>query len=248
VSVSLSAWKIRSVVLDIEGTTTPIEFVYQVLFPFARKHAPDYLAREWEAEGCRAAVAMLRGEHANDVTRGASPPAWADGSGGEVASVLAYVGWLMDRDRKSPGLKALQGLVWKDGYGRGDLRGQVFDDVPPALVRWTDKGLGVYIYSSGSVLAQQLLFGTTESGDLREFVRGYFDTAVGPKVSPESYRIITSRIEVPPPQVMFVSDVVSELDAAREAGLFAVLCVRPGGTDPPVSPHPKIRTFDDIVD
>ena len=237
-SVDLTARDIRSVLLDIEGTTTPVEFVYDVLFPFARAHAADYLERERDGESCRVAVALLRGERSADMASGETPP----------ESTAAYAAWLMDRDRKSRGLKALQGLIWQEGYRRDELRGQVFPDVPPALERWNNRGLGVYIYSSGSVLAQQLLFSTTDVGDLTKFCRGYFDTAVGPKASPESYRLITSSIGVAPAQVLFVSDVVAELDAAREAGLRTALCVRSSGSSLPASSHPLIRAFDDIVD
>jgi enolase-phosphatase E1 len=238
VTVNLTAANIRAVLLDIEGTTTPVEFVYDVLFPFARAHIAEYLERERNAESCRASVALLRDERGADLAGGETPP----------ESIAAYAAWLMDRDRKSRGLKALQGLIWQEGYRRGELRGQVFPDVRPALERWNGRGLVVYIYSSGSVLAQQLLFSTTDVGDLTKLCRGYFDTAVGPKASPDSYRLITSRIGVAPAQVLFVSDVVAELDAAREAALKTALCVRSSGSSLPVSQHPVIRAFDDIVD
>ena len=162
--------------------------------------------------------------------------------------ILAYVVSLMDRDKKSPGLKALQGLIWQDGYKSGELRGQVYPDVPHAFERWRARGLDVYIYSSGSVLAQQLLFGSTEAGDLTESLKGYFDTAVGPKTSPDSYRVIAEQIHVAPVDVLFISDVVAELDAARTSGMCTALCVR--GTDGPSGSesHPVIRSFDEIVD
>jgi enolase-phosphatase E1 len=155
----------------------------------------------------------------------------------------------MDRDKKSPGLKALQGLVWQDGYKSGELRGQVYSDVLPAFERWRRRGLGIYIYSSGSVLAQQLLFGSTNAGDLTPFLSGYFDTAIGPKVSAESYGVIAQGIHIPPPQILFVSDVGQELDAARTGGLRTALCVRGNGEVPPGSAlYPVIRTFDEILD
>ena len=229
-TISLTALEIRALLLDIEGTTTPVEFVYQVLFPYARAHAAEYLARNQDSADCRAAVALMRSEQTEDVT-------------------LEYVFSLMDRDKKSPGLKALQGLVWQDGYKSGELIGQVYPDVLPAFERWRARGLGIYIYSSGSVLAQQLLFGSTEAGDLTPFLGGYFDTAVGPKVSPDSYGVIAARMHVPPPNILFVSDVGQELDAARTAGMRTALCVRGGGEMPPGSAlHPVIRTFDEIVD
>ncbi len=163
------------------------------------------------------------------------------------AYILAYVYSLMDRDKKSPGLKTLQGLVWQDGFKSGELRGQVYPDVAPALERWRARGLDIYIYSSGSVLAQQLLFGSTNAGDLTRFLKGYFDTGVGSKTSPESYRIIAERIHVAPPETLFISDVVQELDAARTSGMHTALRIR--GTDVPSESdsHPVIRSFEAIV-
>ena len=215
-SVSLSATGTRAVVLDIEGTTTPIAFVYDVLFPFARVHAREYLEREWTSEPCRAAVALLRDEHAADVAQNRAAAPWADDSlATQIASVAAYVEWLMGRDRKSPGLKALQGHIWQSGYRSAELRGQVFADVPPALARWRAQKRGVWIYSSGSVLAQQLLFQTTDAGDLTRFLTGYFDTGIGPKTSPDSYRRIATTLAEPAERLLFISDVTGELDAAR---------------------------------
>jgi enolase-phosphatase E1 len=259
VTVSLTALDIRVLLLDIEGTTTPVEFVYQVLFPYARAHAAEYLARNQDSAACREAVALLRQEHEGVVrltasagaTGGKKPDtAYAtDAAQVSSAQVLEYVFSLMDRDTKSPGLKALQGLIWQDGYKSGELRGQVYPDVGPAFGRWRARGLDLYIYSSGSVLAQQLLFASTEAGDLTRFLKGHFDTAVGPKISPDSYRVIAERIQIPPPKILFVSDVLSELDAARTIGMRTAFCVRGGGDAPPkADPHPVIRSFDEIVD
>ena len=249
-SVSLSATGTRAVVLDIEGTTTPIAFVYDVLFPFARAHAKEYLEREWTSGPCRAAVALLREEHAADVSHNQGPPAWVDDPlTAQVAAVAAYVGWLMDRDRKSSGLKALQGEIWRGGYRSGELRGQVFPDVPPALARWRAQQLAVCIYSSGSVLAQQLLFQTTGAGDLTRFLTGYFDTGIGPKKSPDSYGRIAEALEAPAERLLFISDITGELDAARASGLQTLLCVRPSNPTPACEhSHPVIRSFDEIVE
>jgi enolase-phosphatase E1 len=262
VTVSLSALQTRALLLDIEGTTTPVEFVYHVLFPYARAHAAEYLARHHGSADCREAVALLRKESgvAQDAkgsgvaqdAKGSGVAQDAKGSGVaqdfSPAKILEYAFSLMDRDKKSPGLKALQGLIWQDGYKSGELRGQVYPDVPPAFERWRARGLDIYIYSSGSVLAQQLLFGSTNAGDLTKFLKGYFDTAVGPKTSPDSYRAISERLHIAPPETLFVSDVVQELDAARTSGMRTVLCVR--GTDAPSGSeaHPVIRSFNEIVD
>jgi enolase-phosphatase E1 len=249
VTVSLSALHTRAILLDVEGTTTPVELVYQVLFPYARTHVEAFFDREWSSPACREAVALLRQELAAGAVEADAPVAekknsiaWDSGP----ADALARVQWLMDRDRKSPGLKALQGLVWQDGFRTGELRGQVYADVPEALQRWRARAVDVYIYSSGSVLAQRLLFGSTEVGDLTTYLKGHFDTAVGPKTASDSYCLIAERIRVAPAEVLFVSDVGAELDAARTAGMRTALCVR-GSTGPDGGGHPVIHTFDDIA-
>jgi len=249
-SISLSVGGTRALVLDIEGTTTPVEFVYRVLFPFARAHVAEYLEQEWRSDACRAALGLLRAEHAGDTARGDAPPVWIDAPlAAPHASAAVYVAWLMDRDRKSSGLKALQGGIWRRGYQSGELRGQVFPDVPPALARWHEQRLTVSIYSSGSVLAQQLLFQTTAAGDLTRFLTGYFDLAVGPKASPDSYRCIVQTLGAPAGHVLFISDTAAEIEAARVAGLRTLLCVRPPASLPAGEcTHPVIRTFSDLVD
>jgi enolase-phosphatase E1 len=243
-TASLTALEIRALLLDIEGTTTPIEFVHQVLFPYARAHAAEYLARNQDSAGVLEAIALLRDERAAEVRPEREVRLKPD----TTYAALEYVYSLMDRDKKSPGLKALQGLIWQDGYKSGELRGQVYPDVVAAFERWRARGIDIYIYSSGSVLAQRLLFGSTEAGDLTTFLNDYFDTAVGPKVSPDSYGVIAARIHVPPPEILFVSDVGQELDAARTSGMRTALCVRGGGDGPPGSAsHQVIRSFDEIV-
>jgi enolase-phosphatase E1 len=163
---------IGGILLDIEGTTTPIAFVYDVLFPFARRHVAGYLQR--------ADVSDLKHEYEADLRRGAQPPPWSE-------EPVTYVHWLMDQDRKSTALKSIQGKIWMAGYERGELHGEVFPDVPPALELWYRNEIDVRIFSSGSILAQRLLFSTTSSGDLTKFLRGYFDTTTGPKNDAASY-------------------------------------------------------------
>src|SRR5438876_6045398 len=157
---------IKGILLDIEGTTTPISFVVDVLFPFARKHAADYSRR--------ADLSDLKREYDEDVRENRNPPAW-------FPEPVAYIHWLMDQDRKSTALKNIQGRIWLNGYENGELRGEVFPDVPPALERWRRNQIDVRIFSSGSVLAQRLLFSTTSAGDLTSYLNGYFDTTTGPK-------------------------------------------------------------------
>jgi enolase-phosphatase E1 len=232
---------IRGVVLDIEGTTTPIAFVHDVLFSYARTHVKDYLANH--ADDVRKDIELLREEHAADVRNGNEPPPLTT----EVDSIVTYVNWLIDLDRKSPGLKSLQGKIWHEGYADGTLRSQVFHDVAPAFARWRVAGLSISIFSSGSVLAQQLLFAHTEAGDLTSFISNYFDTSVGRKGEAESYRRIAETIGLPPGELLFISDVVSELAAAREAGMKTVLSIRPGNQPQEfAAQYTTIVSFDEL--
>src|ERR1700752_1094188 len=162
-TISLSAQNIRGLLLDIEGTTTPVAFVYDVLFPFARAQVKDYLLRHLASDEVRLDVERLREEHAKDVVDGLSPPAIMASS--DVESIVGYLYWLMDRDHKSTGLKSLQGKIWQDGYDKGELKSQVFPDVPDALKDWKSRKIDVRIFSSGSALAQELFFANTEVGD-----------------------------------------------------------------------------------
>lgn len=208
---------IEVVLLDIEGTTTPISFVYDTLFPYARKRLRPFLSLTKDDKEVARVLALLAEE------RDADPAA------GSSADIAAYVEQLMDRDAKSPGLKALQGLIWNVGYGSGALYGVVFDDVPAALKRWKAAGIRTAIYSSGSVLAQKLIFGVTKKfGDLTAEISAFFDTAVGLKREAASYAAIASQLRIEPRRILFVSDVVAELNAAAEAGCQVVLMVRPG--------------------
>jgi enolase-phosphatase E1 len=224
VTVRLGARGVGCVLLDIEGTTTPISFVHEVLFGFAREHLDEYLRAERDSPEVREAARRLTAEHAEDISRGESPPPRETGG----AWLNQYVRWLMDRDRKSPGLKLLQGLIWERGYRAGLLRGQVFPDVPEAIRRWRDAGIGVAIYSSGSELAQRRLFESIDGCDLTPFISAFFDTAVGAKIASDSYRAIARALDRDPGSILFVSDVVTELTAARGAGLQVLLSIRPG--------------------
>lgn len=235
------------ILLDIEGTTTPIDFVYQVLFPFARTHVKNFLLQHWMTAGVQEDLAGLRKERAADAEQGLTPPVIGAGSEeAQIESAVAYVQWLMDQDRKSTPLKSLQGRIWEEGYRSGELLSQVFDDVPPAMERWHKQGRRVCIYSSGSVLAQKLLFGFTVAGDLRPLINGYFDTAVGAKQEAESYRRIAAALQQPPEEILFVSDVVAELDAAQTAGLQVVLSLRPGNRPQPSNSYNAVHTFDEF--
>ncbi len=237
---------VNAILLDIEGTTTPIDFVYQALFPYARRRLGDYLTQHLSAADVQADLAGLRAERETDVGKGLDPPMWEDGEG-MLESAVAYLQWLMDRDRKSTPLKSLQGKIWEEGYRAGELKSIMFDDVPRALERWRGQNKRVCIYSSGSVLAQKLLFAHTSSGDLTGLIDGYFDTTIGAKNAAASYQRIAETLMVNPPEILFISDSAAELEAATSAGLQALHSVRPGNpSQNPLSVGKWVTTFDEV--
>jgi enolase-phosphatase E1 len=218
-----------------------------VLFPYARARVREYLERHATNPGVIEDLATLRAEHAVDSASEPGLPPWNPAS--ERQSAETYVHWLMDRDRKSTGLKSLQGRIWDEGYHSGALRGKadVYPDVRPAFVRWRRDGIFIAIFSSGSVQAQRDLFANTNAGDLSPFLYDYFDTKTGPKRESRSYWLIATALHQAPRDVLFVSDVAAELDAAREAGMRTALCVR--GRELDVTPinHPRIHSFDELA-
>ena len=240
---------IAAVLLDIEGTTTPIDFVYKTLFNYARTHVKDFLAAHLSSPELRADIAGLLEENAQDSRRGLGAPK-LEGPIQRLSpdDIVAYVHWLMDRDRKTTPLKSLQGKIWEAGYNSGDLTSEVFDDVPRAFTRWREQGRRIYIYSSGSVLAQKLLFASTQFGDLTSFISGYFDTQIGAKRDAESYGRIAATLNLQPSEMLFVSDVTDELDAATAAGLATLLCVRAGNhPQTGAENHTAVHSFDQIL-
>jgi enolase-phosphatase E1 len=228
---------VRGILLDIEGTTTPIAFVHDVLFSYARDHVREFLLTNADKEEVRADIALLHDEHADDVNQDRNPP----------PLVADYVEWLIALDRKSTGLKSLQGKIWRQGYQDGTLKSQVFADVAPAFERWHQRGMSINIFSSGSVLAQKLLFAHTEAGDLTRFIDDYFDTNVGKKGDAESYRRIAEKMKLSPTEILFISDVIDELNAANDAGMKTLLSIREGNAPQDnVKQHPQIHSFDQI--
>jgi enolase-phosphatase E1 len=231
--------EIDAVVLDVEGTTTPVDFVYGTLFPYAKQHLPQYLRDNSQSVEVRSLLELLVKERLTEPS-GEAPPYSDD------TDPTPYLLWLMDADRKSPALKSLQGKVWEAGYREGTLKGAVFSDVPAALLRWHSRGVSVCIYSSGSVLAQKLLFTNSAAGDLSECLVAHFDTEVGAKGECQSYATIASRLKILPERILFVSDIVSELRAASEAGYQCLLSDRPGNKQQPAHNFRAVASFDDV--
>ena len=246
-TLRLDEARIQAVLLDIEGTTTSIDFVYHTLFPYARRHVAEFVERHYGTEDLRLNLDQLHREWETDARQNSECPAWrAESRQAEIESVIAYVHWLMDHDRKSTPLKWLQGKIWESGYQSGELRGHVYPDVPAAFARWQKKGKTISIFSSGSVLAQRLLFAHTTAGDLTPFIRAYFDTTTGAKAEPESYKKIADSLAVTPSAILFLSDSLTELNAARSAGMKTALSTRP--EKPPTGPHSHrvIRSFAEV--
>ena len=242
---SLDGAGVDAILLDVEGTTTPIAFVYEVLLPYARARMRNFLERHRDDHGVRDDLALLFQEYQADRARGVAVPEWrGDTPEGSLESATAYALFLLDDDRKATGLKSLQGRIWQEGFAAGSLRGQVYPDVPAAFERWRRQGRQVAIFSSGSVLAQRLLFATTPAGDLTPYIGAHFDTTTGSKRESATYARIARELAVPPPRVLFVSDTPAELEAARGAGMAVAHCVREATAG--ASPYPVVRTFDAV--
>jgi enolase-phosphatase E1 len=219
--------QVRVILLDIEGTTTPAEFVYQTLFPFAGRKLESFLREHAREPEIQRLIEDLHAQHLVDAKSGIEVPGWTDETEeARVRSSIAYGQWLIAKDNKGTPLKSLQGKIWREGYASGELRGEVFPDVPEAFERWRRQKKIICIYSSGSVLAQQNLFRTTPYGDLTCHISLYFDTRVGAKTEAESYQRIADSFAQRPEQFLFISDAVKEIEAARLAGMQALLCVR----------------------
>jgi enolase-phosphatase E1 len=237
VTIRLEELGVGTMLLDIEGTTTPIAFVHDVLFPFARARIPAWFADETNRTVRDDIARRLEREHAADTD--APRP---------FTSAADYALWLADRDRKSPALKELQGLIWESGYQAGLLRGVVFDDVPEAVQCWRREGRKVAIYSSGSELAQRRLFESIPQGDLTPSFARFFDTRVGAKKDAASYRAIARALGTSTDRILFISDVAAELDAARDAGCHVALSVRPGNAPvPDAARFTPIGSFAEVV-
>ncbi len=240
--------QIRVILLDIEGTATPIKFVYQTLFPYASRKLESFLREHAQDPEIRSLIQDLHAQHDLEERNGLEPPGWLDNTEEALLrSSVAYGQWLIARDSKCTPLKSLQGKIWQQGFANGELRGEVFPDVPIAFERWRRQKRTICIYSSGSVLAQQLLFRTTSSGDLTSYISAFFDTRVGAKTEGESYKKIAASFSYAPQQFLFVSDAVKEIEAAQSVGMQAILCDRDSRTTSSPTTSGAIRSFDAVL-
>ena len=220
---------IKAILTDIEGTTSSIAFVHETLFPFARNQMASFIEEQREREDVAKHLADARVE------------AGLDANGNVLEALL---GW-MDEDKKVTSLKALQGLIWENGYRTGAIKGHIYEDAVKGLKQWHEAGIKLYVYSSGSIYAQKLLFGYSEAGDLTPLFSDYFDTTSGHKREEASYRTIADKISIDPGSILFLSDIAQELDAADSAGYQTIQLVRDANIVESDS-HTKVSSFDGI--
>lgn len=222
---------IKAIVTDIEGTTSSLSFVKDVLFPYARTHLPDYVRQHAQDPEVARLMADARREAGAELS--------------DEALIAQLLDWI-DRDQKITPLKSLQGLIWEAGYQKGDFDGHIYEDAARQLKAWKQQGYALYVYSSGSVHAQKLLFGHTAYGDMTPLFSGYFDTHIGGKKEASSYQAIAQQITMPAEQILFLSDIKEELDAAKTAGFNTCWLIREQALDPRAE-HRQVSSFDAIV-
>lgn len=220
---------IKAIITDIEGTTSSLSFVKEVLFPYARAHVADFVRTHADELAVKALL--------DEVSQIVGQPLDTE------QTIAQLIEWI-DTDKKITPLKSLQGLIWEAGYQQGDFNGHIYSDAADNLKKWHDQGLALYVYSSGSVYAQKLLFAHTEFGDLTPLFSGYFDTHIGGKQQAESYQHIAEAIGLPADQLLFLSDISEELNAAKTAGFTTIQLTRDGCLENQT--HPQVSSFDDI--
>jgi len=256
---------VRHMLLDIEGTTCSVRFVSEVLFPYAREKLEDFLTQHetepqiqqllvdlqlsWQQESHPEARDLLRacGRSADPEAADSRVHDGDDAAALSGTALIPYLHWLIRQDRKLTAWKELQGRIWDEGYARGDLKADLFDDVLPALRSWKQRGLELSVYSSGSVAAQQLLYGHSQEGDVRDLFSHWFDTRIGPKQEASSYRRILEMLGCSAAQVLFISDAIGELQAADAAGLQVLFSDREGNPQRDPGRFPTISRLDQLV-
>lgn len=225
------ASRLPVILTDIEGTTGSIRFVHEVLFPYSRDRIGDFVARHRDEPAVRAELEAVARE------AGLAP----DDLEGITATLVRWI----DEDRKATPLKALQGMIWKDGFESGELVAHIYPDAAARLREWHAAGHRIFVYSSGSIAAQRLYFAHTGEGDLSPLIEGHFDTTTGGKREADSYRAIAAQIGVAPADIVFLSDVEAEIEAAEAAGLRTVWLTRDGR--PEGATRPSVESFDRIT-
>ena len=236
---------VQHYLLDIEGTVSPLAYVHEVMFPFVRIHLDAFLQTHWDEPEVTDAVQRIVREAGGtsfmEFTGGATIPIALDVVKKEILR-------MMDHDKKTTGLKELQGLIWQQGFASKELIAPLYSDIPVALKRWKEQGRRAWIYSSGSIDAQKLFFRHSNAGDLTGFLSGYFDTATGPKKEAGSYIKIAQKIGTQSASILFISDIADELNAARQVGMQTALAARPGNALQPDSHgHTILESFNELI-
>ena len=224
---------IKFILMDIEGTTTSIDFVHQTLFPYASKHLADFIQDNQKDDSVLNQLEAVKKTVLEEAGTAIS----------NEEAVTTLLHWIKE-DRKHTALKALQGYLWRKGYETNQYQGHLYEDVLPNLEKWLASGKKLGIYSSGSVEAQKLLFGYSEKGDITPHLSAYFDTKIGHKREVDSYQNIAKSLNLDANQILFLSDVKQELDAAKAAGMRTTQLVRPGTE--PNDIHPVVHTFNEV--
>ena len=233
----------KVILLDIEGTTTPIDLVHKTLFPYAKAKIGEYVKQN--LDDIKTEVSQLRIEYKKDFS---SQIYGRDFREDAPETIADYLKFLIEIDRESTPLKSLQGNIWQSGYESGELESVMFADIPKAFEKWKTENKQIAIYSSGSILAQKLIFKYSNFGDLTDYISNYFDTNVGHKRKAESYVKIAAAMNLPPKRLAFVSDVIAELDAARTSGYETFLSIRDGNAQvEKQTKHRVIHSFDEIL-
>lgn len=239
--------QVRVVLLDVEGTTTPVDFVTKTLFPYASRKLESFLRENAGNPEVYSLMEELHGQCEMERGSGQEPPPWrGDSTEERLHSSIACGQWLIAQDSKCMPLKSLEGRIWQRGYESGELKGQVYADVPAAFKRWKQQKRIICLYSSGSALAQRLLFQSTAFGDLTPHISLYFDTRVGGKAEPDSYRRIASSFACRPEQFLFITDALREVAAACSVGMHVLRCQRDAPAAVPGSEEVVIHDFDGV--
>lgn len=248
-------YEIQSILIDIEGTTTPISFVKDTLFPYVRDNLKEWLESNFDEAQVQKSITALRNQACREKEEGVEnvvliPDCESDTTKEDVIkAVCENVNSQMDADRKTTELKTLQGLIWKDAYESKAVKGELFQDVGPMLKMLADDGFHLYVFSSGSIAAQKLLFAHSTFGDLTAVFHGHFDTTIGSKRDSASYKKIAAEIGQEPKEILFLTDIPEEAEAAAKTGMRTALLIRPGNaklTDEVLQKFPCIETFDEL--
>jgi enolase-phosphatase E1 len=240
--------KQQHLLLDIEGTTCPVSFVSDVLFPFAKQELSHYIKQHWDKSPHNKPIQAAKKEWLDDRSTESIQikQQVIKGEAEEIDGLIQYLKHLISIDKKSTALKDLQGIIWENGYNNGELKSQLFPETAECLREWREQGLTLSVYSSGSIQAQKLLYRHSPAGDLEKFFSHWFDTHTGPKKSPESYTTIAEQLHSSPNKIWFVSDNGAECDSARSAGMHTLFSLRDGNPDRDPRDHTVVQSLREV--